>query len=157
MSCLGVHVYFNCGSRIGPLVLGFRRSSTLASFHYLLPLEEYKTVKRFHINVPRGGIPGGTHTNEVSGEYHNIPVHDIRGHEDEFSLDQHGFQVARDRNRDTEAALNALPAESFNDSNLVREKYGPAMEALIRNTLGAETVRIVLVALYQPLIMARRC
>lgn len=97
-------------------------------------------MKPFHINVPQGGIPNGTHTNEVSGPYHNIPVHDMRGREDEFSLDRQGFQVIRDRNNDVDTVLEALSPKDYPKLDLVMGQVGPAMQNLLRKRLGAESV-----------------
>lgn len=96
-------------------------------------------MKPFHINVPQGGIPGFSHTNEVSGPY-SINVSDIRGREAQFSLDKHGFQILREANEDTNRVLNALPPKLYPDLDLVMAEVGPAMETLIRNQLNAETV-----------------
>ena len=87
--------------------------STLATFHYLRPLEEYQTIKPFHINIPEGGIPGATHTNEVSDPYRNVPVSDIRGRVDDFSLDRQGFEIVSDRDGDVQQVMNVLEPEKY--------------------------------------------
>ncbi|KAK3944660.1 hypothetical protein QBC46DRAFT_373959 [Diplogelasinospora grovesii] len=117
-----------------------RFSSTLATFHYLSPLEEYRTVKPFHINIPAGGIPGRQHTNEVSQPYHNVKVHDIREGKRCFSLDREGFEVAEANEARGAALLNALTPDQYQDSDLVTSRVAPKMEPFLRERLGAETV-----------------
>ncbi|KAK0744779.1 hypothetical protein B0T21DRAFT_407853 [Apiosordaria backusii] len=117
-------------------------SSTVATFHYLCALEEYRTVKPFHINIPAGGIPGGHHTNEVSQPYHNIRVRDIRAEGSQLSLDTNGFEVAVAGGTTGAAVLGALAPEDFerSDANELRSILAPAMEVFLTERLQAETV-----------------
>lgn len=113
----------------------------MAEFHYLSPLEEYRTVKPFHINIPGGGIPGGVQTNEISQPYRNVAVHDIRGSESLFSLDRQGFTIARMGSKEmAEDILHAVRADEYRDSKLVLGRLGPKMESFIKHRLQAETV-----------------
>lgn len=117
-----------------------RHGSTVGTFHYLSPLEEYRTVKPFHINIPAGGIPGGRHTNEVSQPYHNIKIGDIRAAQAQFSLDRQGFEVAVADGTAGAAVLNTLAPEEYERSDEVRSRLGPKMEEFLREKLKAESV-----------------
>jgi len=66
--------------------------STAATFHYLNPMEEYWTVKRFRIRILDGGIPDCMDTNEVPEPYHGIDIRDIRA-ETSIDLDKQEFEV----------------------------------------------------------------
>ncbi len=92
---------------------GLRFSSTLAIFHYLKPLKEYRNVKPFHINVLDGGIPNGVRTNEVSEPYRNLIVHNIKGNKSKFSLDQQEFTVAKVTREDASSVLNAIHGDDY--------------------------------------------
>src|SRR6266568_1138544 len=52
------------------------RQFVTSTFWYLKPLEEYKTVKPYHVNVPQWALPGQLQSNEVSAPYPNIRVSD---------------------------------------------------------------------------------
>lgn len=112
-----------------------RTASTLASFHYLAPLELYNTVKPYHINVPQGGIPGGSHTNEESKSYIDLPVHNLRGRETCYSLDKHGFELVQ-----AQKITQVLRYEDYANSEAVVTELGPAMEGFLKHTLRAESV-----------------
>jgi hypothetical protein len=104
-------------------------------------LEEYRTVKPFHINIPEGGIPDGVHTNEVSEPYNNIQVHDIRTEPTTaFSLDKQGFEVAVAEGTTESAVVNAVTPDKFACSDSLQSALAPATEAFLKERLRAETV-----------------
>ena len=48
-----------------------------------------------------------------------VLVHDVRGHESDFTLDKHGFTYAK----------QDMPAVDFNDEEAIKKVYLPEMEA----------------------------
>ncbi|CAH0044609.1 unnamed protein product [Clonostachys solani] len=54
---------------------------------------------------------------------HAETIHDIRGYEDQFDLDNHGFQVVR----------HTLETTEF-DENTIKREYIPAIETLLKGT-----------------------
>lgn len=58
-------------------------------------------------------------------EKHHVEVTDIRGAQEQFSIDTHGFMVV---NQKTAVA-------NFSDPQLVKEQYLPEVEALLRSAL----------------------
>lgn len=127
-----------------------RRASTQATLHYLEPLEEYRTTKPYYINVPEGSIPGGSHTNEVSKQYHNIRIHDLREVKSKISLDREGFEVVREDPADPEAASNCLAHGNYGDADTVLEEIGPTMELFLQRYLRAEIVKTFAVRVRSP-------
>ena len=125
----------------------FVSSSTLnATLWYLKPLELYQNVKPYHINIPASALPTGLQCNEESAPYHNVLVRNLRGHEEDFSLDNSGFQVfghkrssLKERQSAQEVNL-ALQEDEYNDSDIVRQKYYSAIEKFVKQMLGAERV-----------------
>ncbi|KAI1335813.1 hypothetical protein F5Y15DRAFT_419494 [Xylariaceae sp. FL0016] len=61
-------------------------------------------------------------------------IHDITGEEDQYTLDVHGFQLAR--------RATALQPSSFHDAARVERDYYPETEQLLRDITGASRVRI---------------
>ena len=66
----------------------------------------------------------------VSLEEHEMPVHNGRAHSDQFSLEQHGFQLIRHESAVTE----------FRDQAELDAIYRPEMEQLIKDVTGASRV-----------------
>ena len=117
-----------------------------AKLWYLKPLDLYRTVKPYHINLPANALPPGVQSNEESEEYQDIAIRNIRGKESRFTLDRNGFQVftAAGSNHSPSTQIKglfeALKEEEYNNADVVREKYYPAVEAFLRTALGAERV-----------------
>ena len=113
---------------------------------YLKPLELYQTVKPYHINIPASALPPGLQCNEESTPYHNVPMRNLRGHEGAFTLDNSGFQVfgyrgsSIEERRSTQAVNLALKEDEYDDPNIVRQKYYPAVQTFVKQMLGAERV-----------------
>lgn len=100
------------------------------------PLPIYQTEKPYNINVPTDGIPNGSQTNEVSGAYHNIPIHSLRDSQHGFDLDREGFRVATV----DKTILDSATYDDYRDESVVARRVGPAMEQFLKATLKAETV-----------------
>jgi hypothetical protein len=102
----------------------------------LKPLEIYRTTKPYHINIPEGGIPGGSQTNEVSESSPDLTVRDIRGKECDLTLDKNGFQVAHDDG----SVSSSLPYDDYGDAGKVASHARPAIERFLKTLLNAEHI-----------------
>jgi hypothetical protein len=101
---------------------------------FLKKLDLYKCEKPFNLNFPVSHIPGARQTN-VEYEYvDNIPITDIRGNENAFHLDVHGFQVFRQH-------FN-YSMQTFDDPAQVCKTYCRDMEKYLEAVLLAEKVYI---------------
>ncbi|KAH6971023.1 hypothetical protein BKA56DRAFT_678163 [Ilyonectria sp. MPI-CAGE-AT-0026] len=107
----------------------------MASMSFLSDLKLYLTEKPYFIIVSKDRDSDSVITNIVMDRYRNIPVTDIRGYEHHFTLDIHGFQLARQPTR--------LHGEDFDSPSMVENKYYPEVEAYLRKFLGAEDVRVM--------------
>ncbi|TBU34136.1 hypothetical protein BD311DRAFT_735764 [Dichomitus squalens] len=76
-------------------------------------------------------VEGKPQTN-VGSEPHSAVVHDVRGREAEFSLDKNGFQWVH------------WPSveKDFVDDEVIKEKYYPEVERLLKEVAGAKRVFI---------------
>ena len=115
-----------------------------AKLWYLKPFDLYRTVKLYHINLPAITLPPGVQSNEESEEYQDIAIRNVRGKESNFTLDWNGFQVftatGSNKSPSTQAKIvsEALKEEEYNNADVVREKYYPAVETFLKTALGAE-------------------
>lgn len=75
--------------------------------------------------------PGKPDTNVIEGPSPVI-VHDARGREDEFSLDQSGFQFVKHVSTERE----------FTDEKRIKNVYYKEVEELLKNVTGAKKVII---------------
>ncbi|EJF59035.1 hypothetical protein DICSQDRAFT_65724 [Dichomitus squalens LYAD-421 SS1] len=76
-------------------------------------------------------VEGKPQTN-VGSEPHPAVVHDVRGREAEFSLDKNGFQWVH----------WPSVAKDFVDDEVIKEKYYPEVERLLKEVAGAKRVFI---------------
>jgi hypothetical protein len=97
---------------------------------YLMNDGRYNKIKPFFSNIPFEH-PEARQTN-IECEPHDIVVTDIRGHEDELSLDIQGFQVLQ-----TDLQIDY---EKFADNNWIKEKHYPLVERWLREVLGENVV-----------------
>ncbi len=68
-------------------------------------------------------------------EERSVKVHDVRGHEKDFTFDTHGFQFEKHRiSEETIQALNDA------DDNYVKKNHYPEMEAYLKSLTGASRV-----------------
>lgn len=125
---------------LGKKYLQPRRCIATTTFFYLKSLEEYKTVKPYHINVPQWALPQQKQSNEVSGPVHNVPVSGLRGKENNFSLDDNGFQVFKETDGEKESMTGCLTYDDYADPGKVLERARPAVESFLKRKLGAEVV-----------------
>ena len=65
---------------------------------------------------------------------HVVPIEDIRGRENEFSLDKSGFQVVH--------APSQTTYEDFNDEEKIKTKYYAEIEDILKKVTGAHKVVI---------------
>src|SRR5271154_335969 len=63
---------------------------------------------------------------------HIAPIHDIRGHESEFSLDKNGFQVVK----------SPTAEKDFKDEEKIQKEYYKEVEDLLKKVTGAHKVVI---------------
>jgi hypothetical protein len=102
--------------------------------YYLAPLEKYLTTKPYFVNWPVHDTPGAEQTNLSHKIYNDIYINDIRGSENEFRIDTQGFQLV--------SHSTALTNDDFEDDSVIRAKYYPEIENLIKTTLGATRVLV---------------
>ena len=76
--------------------------------------------------------PEGKEPNNLGVEPHDVTVHDARGREAEFSLDKNGFQWVH------------WPSveKDFTDDEVIKERYYPEVERLLKEVVGAKRVFI---------------
>jgi hypothetical protein len=67
-------------------------------------------------------------------QQHEVLIQDTRPSIDKLDIDIHGFQMLRRR--------TSLDKEDFEDDGVVRAKYYPEVEALLKDVLGAARVFI---------------
>ncbi|OAP56963.1 hypothetical protein AYL99_09075 [Fonsecaea erecta] len=121
---------------------------------YLEPLELYKE-KPYLINIPAEALPPGLATNESYIPYPGIVIEDMRGKENNFTLDRNGFAVFRD-DRQHESVFKSsairerlgvnflgscLKYDEYDDYAVVKTKYRKASEDFLTHLLGAETTK----------------
>ncbi|KHN97363.1 uncharacterized protein MAM_04960 [Metarhizium album ARSEF 1941] len=107
------------------------RGTVTADLNFYAPPAD-KTARPFnYVEQPPAGIPQRNYSDET----HATPIHDIRGHESAFSLDQDAFQVI------TGVAPSA--ESSFADDASIRAKYYPEVEQLLlRHVPGSRKVHL---------------
>ena len=141
------------------------RISTInnAKLWYLKPLQIYQTEKPYHINLPANAIGSHAQSNEVSQEYAGIRIQDLRGFEDDFTLDGNGFQVFGNTDCDNCSAWpvhsgRAAPvSDAYDDPNIVRENYYPAIERFLKDKLGAQSAKAFTHDVWLPPYLIGRC
>lgn len=97
-------------------------------FHYLAPLELYRTEKPFFSQLPCGTqLP---RTNLVESD-HTVEIHDVTGNENLFKLDETGFQFMH------------LPTDiSEWTDEIVQTKYLPDLATWLKEYFDCEEVFI---------------
>ena len=115
------------------------------SLIYLKELEIYNTVKPYYCYVPKRALPRGMQSNEEPERCQDIFVEDVRGQEKRFTLDKNGFEYYKESvpasAEDSEVRLNScLNYEDYADPDIVKASYRPAVERLVQQWTGAETV-----------------
>ena len=118
-----------------------------ARLWYLEPLQLYQKEKPYHINLPASALRDHAQSNEVSRECAGIRIENLRGFENDFNLDEHGFQVFQDihwgyHSEWSTNSVGATPISRFyNDPDAVRNYYYPAIENLLKEKLRAQSAK----------------
>ena len=118
-----------------------------AKLWYLKPLDLYRTEKPYHINLPANALGSHAQSNEVSQEYAGIRIQSLRGFENDFTLDKNGFQIFQDcvcgngLDWSAHSASAAATSDVYNDPDLVRKIYYPAIEHFLKGKLGARSAK----------------
>ncbi len=119
-----------------------------AKLWYLKPLHLYRTEKPYHINLPANALGDYAQSNEISQEYAGIRLQDLRGYENDFTLDRHGFQIFQDADfgddsdRSPHTRGAAPDSDVYDDPRIVRKSYYPAIERLLKEELGAQSAKV---------------
>lgn len=118
-----------------------------ARLWYLKPLDLYQTEKPYHINLPANALGRHAQSNEVSQEHTGIRIENLRGSENEFTLDKTGFQIFQvtdcgdNPDWSTHSASAVSTSDIYNDPDIVRKTYYPAIERLLKDKLGAQSAK----------------
>ncbi|KAI1179090.1 putative 7 alpha-cephem-methoxylase [Nemania sp. FL0916] len=97
-------------------------TDAVGSFNYLQWQDKFKTEKPYYLYIDPP--PGQPNANFVTSPGAPEIVHDVRGREHEFNLDDNGFAFARQE----------FPLCTVTDET-IQKQYLPAMEVLIREYL----------------------
>lgn len=100
----------------------------LAHFQYIEWQEQYTHVKPFQVfsHTADTSITETSSTNLVFKEGPPELIHDVRGHEDQFALDRHGFTFCK----------HVIPQHcSFENAADIENMYLPEMERLLRHSV----------------------
>ncbi|KAG9793214.1 high affinity methionine permease, partial [Aureobasidium melanogenum] len=81
---------------------------------------------------PAPNIAGKPETYDRPSEPLDVTVHDIRGEEDQYTLDKNGFQIYR----------HASVEKEFLDDEQIKAQYYPEVEQLLKDATGASRVFI---------------
>jgi hypothetical protein len=83
-----------------------------------------------YVEEPPQGEPWRNYNSDIR----TVPIHDIRGTEDQFSLDRDAFQILKN-------IPSTTKYETFNSDDAIREIYYPEVERLLLETVpGAHTI-----------------
>lgn len=76
--------------------------------------------------------PAGTLKTNIGADPHPVVVHDARGREANFNLDQNGFQYVKHSSQE----------KDFTDEEKIKEVYYKEVEELLKKEAGAKRVFI---------------
>jgi hypothetical protein len=109
------------------------RCDVITDLVFLQREDKHKTEKPYKLQYdPGDDIPRWNCKNETQS---GVRIHDIRGKEDQFTLDKQGFAVYR---------LNSkLSPEDFDDDAKVKKVYYHELSQLLIDTLGAARVEVL--------------
>lgn len=106
-----------------------------ASFEFLQWQKSYEQQKPYEVFLPLSSFSKNSKIprSNLIFERRIIPVQDIRGQQDMFNLDTHGFQVVK----------SPTTVKNLKDRNTVIEQYVPEMEGFLQRNLddGDKQVR----------------
>lgn len=83
-------------------------------------------------SAPPPNIAGDAASYNRPVDPHVVTIHDIRGHEEEFTLEKTGFQVVKSKS----------PEKEFLDDEQIKAVYYPDVEDVLKKTTGANRVFI---------------
>jgi len=114
----------------------FNHPTTLSANHQTSP-HDVKTILYYHKDNEDGSPPEPSYVGKpiiydrpsVAKE---VLVHDIRGSEDQYTLDGQGFQVVKDVSKE----------KDFLDDDSIKKVYYPEVEELLKRTTGASKIFI---------------
>lgn len=106
-----------------------------ASMGFLSDLKIYTQEKPYHLTLSKDRDADSFLTNIVYDIYENTRITNVRGHENHFTVDEHGFQF--------ETWRTLLNESDFDSDSEVRNRYFPEMIKLLETKLGAKEVRIM--------------
>lgn len=110
-------------------------SHSQASLGFLSDLKIYTEEKPYHLTLSKDRDSDSILTNIVYDIYDNMRVTDVRGSENHFTADEHGFQF--------ETWRTSLTESDFDSDSEVRRRYFPEIIKLLETKLGAREVRIM--------------
>jgi hypothetical protein len=109
------------------------RCDIVTNLVFLHKDEKHKTEKPYKLQYDPGeDIPRWNCENESQS---GIRIHDIRGKEDQFTLEKQGFAVYNLHSK--------LSPEDFDDESKVKKVYYEELKKLLKETLGARRVEIL--------------
>ncbi|KAI0902852.1 putative 7 alpha-cephem-methoxylase [Ustulina deusta] len=97
----------------------------VGQFNYLQWQPKFEVEKPFYLYTDPP--PGHPNANFATAPGASEVIHDVRGREHEFNLDDHGFAFARQE----------LPVKNLTEENILSE-YLPSLEGMIRKLLGQD-------------------
>lgn len=103
-----------------------------ASIHFLAHSEIYRTEKPYSLRYT--GEEQIAQTNIELDKHDDIPIHDIRGREREYSLEKHGFTISKLSSR--------MLYRDFSDPEQVIAIYLHEIASHLKRLLGARHVQI---------------
>ena len=108
--------------------------TTKGSLNYLQRLREYETEKPYMVRFPVDRIPGAKQTNLSFETYEDISFSDLRGRENQPSLDVWGFEFA--------VFESKYSRVDFNDFNVIKEGYFKEVEEFLQKKTSATWVQV---------------
>lgn len=111
-----------------------RMPTVRATLKLFKPLNIHKHEKPFICEFSVKGLPGARPTN-VELEPHQVLIHDIRGFERQFTLDQNGFEIIQ---HETSLAL-----DDFTNHSKIESHYLGECQELVRQHCGAKQVAVI--------------
>ncbi|KAI1508873.1 GAG-pre-integrase domain containing protein [Pyrenophora tritici-repentis] len=111
-------------------------NSTTPTSSTLKP-QDVEAVLRYHKPNEDGSPPAPTYDDRPETYYrptepHTITVHDVRGQEDQFTLDVNGFQFHKHTSQE----------KDFVDEEMIKSRYYPETEQLLKDVTGASRVHV---------------
>lgn len=108
-------------------------SDIITDLVFLQPDVKHKTEKPYKLQYEPGSeIPRWNCANETQS---GVRMHDMRGCEDQFTLERQGFAVFK--------LDSKLAPEDFDDESKVKKVYYQELRTLLKEALGAKRVEIL--------------